>query len=63
MFPDSRAALTLQTAQVENNEIHMGSSLEYSAVEGVTTFRGSNYRDGGSYGEIPENPSKLFVAA
>jgi len=28
----------------------------------VTTFRGSNYRDGGGYGEIPENPSKLLVA-
>ena len=61
-FPDSRAAITMQTANVEANEIHMGSSLEYSAVEGVTTFRGSNYRDGGSYGEIPEDPSKLFVA-
>ena len=43
-------------------QIHMGDSAEYAAVEGVTTFRGSNYRDGGAYGEIPENPRRLFVA-
>ena len=45
-----------------DGEIHMGASGEYAAVEGVTTFRGSNYRDGGAYGEIPENPRALFVA-
>ncbi len=43
-------------------EIHMGASSRYAAVEGITTFRGSNYRDGGAYGEIPENPRRLFVA-
>lgn len=43
-------------------EIHMGGSESYSAVEGVTTFRGSNYRDGGAYGEIPEDPQALLVA-
>ncbi len=44
------------------SEIHMGASAEYAAIEGVTTFRGTNYRDGGAYGEIPENPRALFVA-
>ena len=41
--------------------IQMGSSEEYSTLEGITTFRGSHYRDSGSYGTIPENPSKLSV--
>ena len=45
----------------EDTGIHMGASSQYATVEGVTTFRGSNYRDGGSYGTIPENPSKLKV--
>lgn len=40
-------------------EIHMGASSQYTELEGVTTFRGSNYRDGGAYGTVPENPSKL----
>ena len=43
------------------DEIHMGSSAEYAQVEGVTTFRGSNYRDGGAYGEIPESPTRMSV--
>ena len=42
-------------------EIHMGSSADYARLEGVTTFRGSNYRDGGAYGEIPENPRRMKV--
>ncbi len=42
-------------------EIHMGASTEYTQLEGVTTFRGSNYRDGGAYGEIPENPTSMSV--
>lgn len=57
VYADERDGL--ETAEVE---IHMGDSAEYAAVEGVTTFRGSNYRDGGAYGEIPENPQRLFVA-
>ena len=44
-----------------DDEIRMGSSDEYASVEGVTTFRGTNYRDGGVYGVIPENPSKLSL--
>lgn len=39
--------------------IHMPGSDGYTALEGVTTFRGSHYRDGGAWGTIPENPSKL----
>lgn len=42
-------------------EIHMGSSAAYTTLQGVTTFRGSNYRDGGGYGVIPDAPSRLFV--
>ena len=42
-------------------EIHMGASSAYTRLEGVTTFRGSNYRDGGSYGVIPDDPKRIFV--
>lgn len=45
----------------DEEPIHMGSSADYARLEGVTTFRGSNYRDGGAYGTIPENPKKLSV--
>ncbi len=45
-----------------DSDIHMGSSSEYSVLEGVTTFRGSNYRDGGAYGVIPDYPSHLMIA-
>lgn len=54
---DDANAATATTAQ-----IHMGDSSDYAKLEGVTTFRGSNYRDGGAYGEIPENPRRLFIA-
>ena len=50
-----------EAADGESQEIHMGASARYSTLEGVTTFRGSNYRDGGGYGLIPENPSRIFV--
>lgn len=46
---------------VREDEIHMGASSEYTQLQGVTTFRGSNYRDGGAYGVIPEDPSRLTV--
>ena len=43
------------------DEIHMAPSAEYGQVDGVLTFRGTNYRDGGAFGTIPENPSNLSV--
>ena len=42
-------------------QIHMGLSGEYSAVEGVTTFRGNNYRDSAAYGNIPDDPEELEI--
>ena len=57
-FGDAAAAAV---SDAQTAEIHMGSSAEYAALEGVTTFRGSNYRDGGAYGEIPEDPPHLSV--
>lgn len=41
--------------------ISMGTPDEYAALEGVTTFRGTNYRQNASYGTIPENPSSLTI--
>lgn len=43
------------------DEIHMPPSSQYTELEGITTFRGSNYRDGGAYGTIPENPTGLSI--
>ncbi|NLG24008.1 MAG: PQQ-binding-like beta-propeller repeat protein [Clostridiales bacterium] len=40
----------------------MGSSEEYGELEGVLTFRGNNYRDGGAYGAIPNDPSHMEIA-
>lgn len=42
-------------------QIHMGSSGEYAALEGVTTFRGNNYRDSAAYGFVPDDPSTLKI--
>lgn len=39
--------------------IHMMDSNSYATLEGVTTFRGSHYRDGGAWGTIPDNPTQL----
>jgi len=44
------------------DEIQLPASAEYTALEGVTTFRGTNYRDGAAYGTIPENPKTLSIA-
>jgi len=42
-----------------SDDIHMKGSDSYAALEGVTTFRGSHYRDGGAWGTIPEDPTQL----
>ncbi len=34
---------------------------EYTELEGITTFRGNNFRDTSSYGTIPSNPGDLEV--
>ena len=69
--PDTLERLGLESIAVENGArvdsyartpaIHMGLSSEYSAVEGVTTFRGNNYRDNAAYGNIPGDPSELEI--
>jgi len=56
VIDDSSAIFTADT------DIYMGSSSEYTVLEGVTTFRGSNYRDGGAYGQIPDSPSHMLIA-
>ena len=43
-------------------QIHMGLSGDYAALEGVTTFRGNNYRDSAAYGSVPNDPKELEVA-
>ena len=42
-----------------DDAIHMMGPDRYAALEGVTTFRGSNYRDGGAWGTIPESPTRM----
>ena len=49
-------------AYARTPEIHMGLSGEYTDVEGVTTFRGNNYRDSAAYGNIPDDPEELEIA-
>ncbi len=60
------ANLGVQTTAVRNGEqvqayqpqdsVFLGLAGEYAAIEGVTTFRANNYRDGAAYGTIPEAP-------
>ena len=69
--PDTLERLRLESIAVQNGtrvdsyartpQIHMGLSGEYSAVEGVTTFRGNNYRDSAAYGNIPDDPEELEI--
>ena len=42
-----------------SNNINLGSSEDYSFVEGITTFRGNNYRDGAFFGEVQVSENKL----
>ena len=42
-----------------SREIIFESSSQYSALEGITTFRGNNYRDGASYGFADITEEKL----
>ncbi len=42
--------------------IFMGSGDAYAKLEGVTTFRGNNYRDTAAYGYVPERASKLELS-
>lgn len=41
------------------SNIYLGSPSEYNQVEGVTTFRGNNYRDGAFYGSLNVEEKKL----
>ena len=43
------------------NPIRISGSDAYATLEGVTTFRGNNYRDTGSYGYVPNNASQLHI--
>ncbi len=41
--------------------IAMGAPDSYAALEGVTTFRGNNYRDNSAWGFVPDNAGKLTL--
>ncbi|MDF2985057.1 MAG: Pyrrolo-quinoline quinone [Eubacterium sp.] len=45
----------------KKNKIDFGASSEYSELEGVTTFRGNNYRDNASYGTRTVSEKKLEI--
>lgn len=41
--------------------LDFGAGADYAQVEGVVTFRGNNYRDGGAYGTVDLTEPKLTV--
>ena len=41
--------------------IHFSSSENYTALEGITTFRGNNYRDNAAWGTIGGEPTKFSL--
>lgn len=45
----------------KDRRIIFGNPESYSRLPGITCFRGNNYRDTGSFGNIPANPSKLEI--
>lgn len=45
----------------KKNKINFGASSEYSELEGVTTFRGNNYRDNASFGTRTVSEKKLDI--
>ncbi len=52
-----------QTQSFEReNEISMNQGELYADLEGVTTFRGNNYRDSASAGALMDTPTSLTVA-
>ncbi|HIU34255.1 MAG TPA: PQQ-binding-like beta-propeller repeat protein [Candidatus Pullichristensenella excrementigallinarum] len=59
------SAVVADGVQVESysrsEKIFMGTSDTYFALDGVATFRGNNYRDGGAWGTIPNNPNELEI--
>jgi len=53
----------LKEYTVKNKDkIEFGSSSEYSELEGVTAFRGNNYRDNASFGTRKVTQKKLEIA-
>ena len=48
-------------AYTRSERISIVASDQYSKLEGVTTFRGNNYRDIGSWGTIPNNADTLAI--
>ena len=41
--------------------LNFGAGADYAQVEGVVSFRGGNYRDGGAYGTVDMTEPKLTV--
>ena len=46
---------------VREEPIHFGFSETYTALEGITTFRGNNYRDAASFGTIGGEPTEFAL--
>lgn len=44
------------------DDVCIGASDTYTALEGVTTFRGNNYRDTAAFGTVPVGADELKVA-
>lgn len=49
---------TIET-YISKTKINFPLSSSYSQIEGITTFRGSNFRDGGGYGKVDIKENKL----
>lgn len=55
MLPDQ----SIVSTYISKDNISFPNSKDYSDLDGVPTFRGSNYRDGGSYGTVKVEEEKL----
>ncbi len=59
VLPHVSSIQTTNPAGTYSGEIILTDSKNYSLVEGITTFRGNNYRDSAFYGELDISEKKL----
>lgn len=59
VLPHVSSFQTTNPTGTYSGEIILTNSKDYNLVEGVTTFRGNNYRDSAFYGELDVSEKKL----
>ena len=59
ILPHSSSFQTTNPNGIYSGEVLLTDSSKYNSIEGITTFRGNNYRDSAFYGELDIKEKKL----